>query len=115
MWLSLTRPLLGTWPETQARALTGNQTGDPLVHRPALGPLSHASQGTSFPLIDEGIKAQRGSGLQGHGAGRWMNWGLSRSLSLPLSSLFDLLEAGAWEELCLGQKAECPGRRGRRG
>ena len=26
-------PLLGTWPVTQACALTGNQTGDSLVHR----------------------------------------------------------------------------------
>ena len=38
-------PLLGTWPETQACALTGNQTGDPLVYKPALNPLSHTSQG----------------------------------------------------------------------
>ena len=30
---------------TQACALTGNQTSDPLVHRPALNPLSHTSQG----------------------------------------------------------------------
>ena len=26
-------PQLGTWPKTQACALTGNRTGDPLVHR----------------------------------------------------------------------------------
>ena len=38
-------PPLGTWPATQARALTGNQTGDPLVYRPAFNPLSHTSQG----------------------------------------------------------------------
>ena len=31
VWLPLTHPLLGTWPATQACALTGNQTGDPLV------------------------------------------------------------------------------------
>ena len=31
--LPLMRPPLGTWPATQARALTGNRTGDPLVHR----------------------------------------------------------------------------------
>ena len=31
--LSRTHPLLGTWPETQACALTGNRTSDPLVHR----------------------------------------------------------------------------------
>ena len=38
------RPLLGTWPTTQACALTGNGTGNPLVSRLALSPLSHASQ-----------------------------------------------------------------------
>ena len=31
LWLPLERPLLGTWPATQACALTGNQTSDPLV------------------------------------------------------------------------------------
>ena len=45
VWLSLTHPLLGTWPATQARAPTGNQTGDPLVRRLGLIPLSHTSQG----------------------------------------------------------------------
>ena len=43
--LPLTRPLLGTWPATQACVLTGNRTGDPLVCRLALNPLSHTSQG----------------------------------------------------------------------
>ena len=45
VWLPLTHPLLGTWPAIQACTLTGNQTGDPLVRRPALSPLSHTSQG----------------------------------------------------------------------
>ena len=45
VWLPLERPLLGTWPATQARALTGNRTGDPLDLGPALNPLSHTSQG----------------------------------------------------------------------
>ena len=31
VWLPLMHPLLGTWPATQARALTENQTGDPLL------------------------------------------------------------------------------------
>ena len=31
VWLPLARPLLGMWPVTQACALTGNRTGDPLV------------------------------------------------------------------------------------
>ena len=45
VWLPLKRPLLGTWPATQACALTRNRTGDLLVHRPALNPLSHTAQG----------------------------------------------------------------------
>ena len=43
VWLPLTRPLLGTWVTTQACALTGNQTSDPLVHKLALNPFSHTS------------------------------------------------------------------------
>ena len=43
--LPLVHPTLGTWPATQACALTGNQTGDPLVLRPELSPLSHTCQG----------------------------------------------------------------------
>ena len=38
----------GTWPATQARALTGNPTGDHLILRPALNPLSHTSQSEIF-------------------------------------------------------------------
>ena len=45
VWLPLMRPLLGTWPITQACALTGNRTGEPLVHRPVLNPLRHTSPG----------------------------------------------------------------------
>ena len=48
VWLPLARPLLGTWPATQACALTGNRTSKPLVHRPALSPLSNTTQGLSF-------------------------------------------------------------------
>ena len=46
--LPLQCPLLGTRPATQACALPGNQSSDPLVHRPAFNPLSHSSQGTSY-------------------------------------------------------------------
>ena len=46
MWLPLAGSLRGTWPTTQPCALTGNRTGDPMVCRPALNPLSHISQGT---------------------------------------------------------------------
>ena len=45
VWLPLMCPQLGTWPTIQVYALTGNWTSDPLVHRLALNPLSHTSQG----------------------------------------------------------------------
>ena len=61
VWLPLMRPLLGTQPETQACALTGNQTGDPLVHRPALNPLSYTSQG----LNDYIFKRKEGQRREG--------------------------------------------------
>ena len=47
--VSHTSPL-GTWPATQACALTGNWTSDPLVCRPALNLLSHSSQGLAWLL-----------------------------------------------------------------
>ena len=43
--LPLACPLPGTWPTIQACVLTGSQTGDLPVCRPALNPLSHTSQG----------------------------------------------------------------------
>ena len=53
VWLPLTSPLLGTQHATQACALTGNRTSDPLVHRPALNPLSHTSQGLILKIFLE--------------------------------------------------------------
>ena len=50
VWLPLTHPLLGTWHTTQACTLTGNQTGDNLVHRPELNPLCYTSQGSSHSI-----------------------------------------------------------------
>ena len=44
VWLPLMHPQLWTWPATQACALTGNRTSNPLVCRPALNSLSHTSQ-----------------------------------------------------------------------
>ena len=48
VWLPVARPLLGIWPATQACALSGNQTGDLLVHRPVLNPQNHTSQGNNL-------------------------------------------------------------------
>ena len=55
-----------TWPATQACALTVNQTSDPLVHRLALSPLSHSSQG-DFVFFKDGIYLLlvRGGGREG--------------------------------------------------
>ena len=50
-WVPLTHPQLGTWPATQAYALTDNQTSNLWVHRPTLNPLSHTSQGLILVLI----------------------------------------------------------------
>ena len=57
MWLPLTLPLLGSWPATQACALTGNRTSDPLVHKPALSPLNYTSQG--YPPYLQHVREDR--------------------------------------------------------
>ena len=44
-WLPLPQPPLGTWPTTQACALTGNRTSNTVVRRLVLNPLSHTTQG----------------------------------------------------------------------
>ena len=44
-------PTRDTWPKIQACALTGNWTSNPLVPRPALNPLSHYSQDSSFLFL----------------------------------------------------------------
>ena len=51
VWLPLVGPLLETWPATQARALTGPRTGKPLLHSPALNPLSRTSQVYSWDYL----------------------------------------------------------------
>ena len=49
VWLPLKCPLLGTWPATQACALTGNWT-NALVSRPVLNPLIYTIQGLIFTI-----------------------------------------------------------------
>ena len=53
VWLPLMCPLLGTWPATQACALTGNRTGDPLVCRLVLNPLSRTGQGHKSSILKD--------------------------------------------------------------
>ena len=52
VWLPVMCPLLGTWPATQACALTGNWTSNPLVHSLMLNPLSHTSLGSFFTIYN---------------------------------------------------------------
>ena len=61
VWLPLACPQPGTWPATQACALTGNQTGNILVHRLALNPLNHTSQGYFFFLRTNKISSLVGA------------------------------------------------------
>ena len=51
VWLPLECLPPGTLPPTQACTLTGNPTGDLLVYRPALNPLSHTSQGQFWEIF----------------------------------------------------------------
>ena len=57
-WLPLACPQLGTWPTTQACALSGNPTCNFLVHRPVLSPLSHIRQGDIQPFSSPGTHKQ---------------------------------------------------------
>ena len=61
MWSPVIYPELGTWPATQAPALTGNRTRDPLGCRPALSPLSHTSQGQAVGFSLHQRDAQPGN------------------------------------------------------
>ena len=70
MWLPLAHPELGTWPATQACALAGNQTSDPLVHRLALNQLSHTIQGFFPPIAFKERKGER----EKHRCERSIDW-----------------------------------------
>ena len=52
VWLPLLCPQLRACRATQACALTGNQTCNPLVHRLVLNPLSHTSQGRTHSFLN---------------------------------------------------------------
>ena len=51
VWLPLTRPSVGTRPTTQACALTGNQTGEPLVHTCAQSTELHQPGMILYPFV----------------------------------------------------------------
>ena len=61
VWLPLACSKLGTWPTTQACALTGNRISDLSVLRPALNPLSHTSQGLPVHSLLVKVKHQHGN------------------------------------------------------
>ena len=51
-WVPLVCSPLGTWPTTQACALTRSRRGVPLLCSMVLSPLRQASQGVMYVLID---------------------------------------------------------------
>ena len=53
VWLPPMHPCPGTWPASQACALTGNGTSNTLVCRPVLNPLSHTSQSVLTTSVNE--------------------------------------------------------------
>ena len=63
VWLHLACLPLGTWPATQACALTGNWTGNPLVCEPSFNPLSHTKQGIFLNIYSNKKKCKSGSHL----------------------------------------------------
>ena len=93
VWLPLVCPLLEIWPATQACALTGNWTGDPLVSRPALNPLGHTMDYQLWYQLHNIFQRQNyRDGKQLLGAGDqergWLQstgtiWGSDRTVSYP--------------------------------
>ena len=78
-------PLLGTWPATQACALMGNQTGDPLVRRPALNPLSHTSQGSTIDILNGITLCRKGLSYVEYLASSLASYSLDASSTSPSS------------------------------
>ena len=81
LWLPLAHPQPGIWPATHACTRPGNRTNDPLIRRLVLSPLSHTSQGYSFPSLlrlrfspDTGqeMRARISQGAQSHLDGIWV-------------------------------------------
>ena len=64
VWLPLMCPLLVTWPTTQACAMIGSQTSNPLILTPALNPLSHTSQGTFVTVFNSDMRNTTNVSLQ---------------------------------------------------
>ena len=103
MWLPLTGVPLGTWSATK------NRTGDPLVLRPALTPLSHTSQGKMFSCLCSELdtKGRRSIPQTSPEHAVWLflatltPWWWSSELSgLPDSAcLAHITGDGAWREL----------------
>ena len=59
VWVPLTWPPLGPWPATQACALTGNWTRDPLVHSPRSVHWATPARAKTFNYISDKLLAGR--------------------------------------------------------
>ena len=81
--LTLAHPQLGTLQATQAYALTGNWTGNLSVHRLALSPLNHTSQGW-FLLVGNNILELGCSLPQIVIISAFLKWGLSSYFNMKV-------------------------------
>ena len=93
VWLSVARPLLGTWHKTQACALTRNQTGNPLVLRLALNPQSHqpGQQLPNFKTTGHGFQTVVLKETQEHGYWAHNAWVHMLSLQLTVTQVLKIL------------------------
>ena len=103
MWLPLVCPPLGTWPTTQACALTGNWTSDPMVRRPTLNPLSHTSQGHPHILKLNStyflVWREMSAGGNGVREEQRAKAGGKRVVSLGIDLHFKITALASWESL----------------
>ena len=115
VWLPLTHPLLGTWPPTQACALTGNRTIDLLIRRRVLSAqateLHQSGQKTKVLILPlpptSGVATKEALFCSGpvFPPVQWRGWPLSSTLLVWLFqtlSLHEPLALWTWMEWGVG-------------
>ena len=96
----LSGPYWGPGPQTRHVSWTGNQTSAPWVHRPALNPLSHASQGKHLNFWHEEERVCKGLENTEFGLG-YLKFDiqeevLSRSLYIKISVTISTFQWEKW-------------------
>ena len=96
----LSVPYWGPGPQTRHVSWTGNQTSAPWVHRPALNPLSHTSQGKHLNFWHEEERVCKGLENTEFGLG-YLKFDiqeevLSRSLYIKISVTISTFQREKW-------------------